>query len=88
MALTALAAGAMTQWPYAVCGLALAGYLAAVTVVLVAGGWAAHAAWRADMGAAHVVAILLLFTGATLGALQVLPRLGYAPVETTWRCPG
>ena len=62
--------------------------MAAVVVVLVAGGWAAHAAWRAGMGAAHVVAIILLFTGATLGALQVLPRLGYAPVETTWRCQG
>lgn len=86
--ITALAAVAMTQWPYAVCGFPLAAYLAAVAVVLVAGGWAAHAAWRAGMGAAHVAAIVLLFTGATLGALQVLPRLGYAPVETTWRCPG
>ena len=88
VALTTLAGGAMTQWPYAVCGFPLAAYLAAIAVVLVAGVWAAHAAWRTGMGAAHVLAIVLLFTAAGLGALQVLPRLGYAPVETTWRCPG
>ncbi|HUG39429.1 MAG TPA: hypothetical protein VMM12_03035 [Longimicrobiales bacterium] len=84
---TVLAIG-LTQWPYAICGFPLAGYLAAVVVALVAGVWAGHAAWRTRMGLAHIVAIILLFAGAALGARQVLPRLGYAPVETAWRCPG
>lgn len=82
----ALAVG-MTQWPYArACGLALAGYLVAVGVVLVTGAWAAHAAWRARMGRAHLAALVIVFASAALAAVQVLPRLGYSPVEVTWRC--
>lgn len=78
--------GAMTQWPYRYCGLSLLGYLAAVTVVVVAGVWAGHAAWRRRMGRAHVIAIGVIFAGAALAALQILPRFGYAAMETTWRC--
>jgi len=84
--LGAVLAGAMTQWPYAVCGLPLIGYLVGAAMVLVAGGWAALVAWHARMGRAHVLAITLIFAGSALVAHQVLPRLGYAPVETHWRC--
>lgn len=38
------------------------------------------------MGLAHVVAVALVFTAVALGALQVLPRLGYAPVTVPWGC--
>lgn len=81
-------AGAATQWPHGYCGAALGGYLAVTAVVVIAGAWAAHAAWRRRMGRAHVIAIALVLTGATLAALQVMPRPGHAPAETAWRCPG
>lgn len=87
-ALVAVLAAAMTQWPYATCGRGLAFYLAATGVVLVAAVWAAYASWRRRMGVAHIAAIVLVFSGLALGAYHVLPRLGYGPVEATWRCIG
>jgi hypothetical protein len=88
VALSLLLVLAMTQWPYAhACGFPLAAYLIAVAVVLAAGVWAAHAAWRAYIGLAHIAALVVFFLGTFLVANQVMPRLGYAPVEVTWRCP-
>lgn len=80
-------AGAATQWPHGYCGVPLGGYLAVSAMVAIAGAWVAHAAWRRRMGRAHVIAIALVLTGATLAALQVLPRPGHAPTEIAWRCP-
>lgn len=88
VALGLLLAGAMTQWPYGHCGFPLAGYFAAALLVVVAGGWAARASWRRRMATAHVVAIAIVFAGMTVGALQLLPRLGYAPVAPPWICGG
>jgi hypothetical protein len=89
VAVGAALAVAMTQWPYAhACGFPLAGYLAAVAGVLVAGAWAAHGAWQARMGLAHLAALAIVFASAALAADQVMPRMGYSPVEVTWRCPG
>lgn len=77
----------MTQWPFSHgCGLGLAGYLAATGAVFVTGAWAAHASWRGRMGFAHLVALVIMFASAGLAALQVLPRMGYSPVEVAWRC--
>ncbi len=56
-------------------------------MVLVAGAWAAHAAWRARMGLAHLAALAIVLASAALAADQVMPRLGYSPVEVTWGCP-
>jgi hypothetical protein len=85
--LAALLAAAITQWPYIYCGINLVGYLAATAMVVIAGAWAAHAAWRRRMPWAHMVAITLILTGATLAALQTLPRPGHPPTPTAWRCP-
>jgi hypothetical protein len=73
-------------WPYRFCGVALGTYGVGVLMLLIAGVWAAHAAWRARLGYAHVIAILLLFAAAALGARQVVPHVGYGPVQTDWRC--
>lgn len=82
----ALVAG-MTQWPYAhACGLALAGYLFALAVVLVTGAWAAHAAWRTRIGFAHLAALAIVFASAGLAAVELLPRMRYSPAEVTWQC--
>ena len=86
--LGALLAGAMTQWPYAVCGLPLAFYLLGTAMVLVMGLWGARDAWRTRMATAHVLAIALLFAGTALAAHQILTRVGYTAVEATWRCTG
>lgn len=86
--LVAVLAGAMTQWPYPhACDLPLLGYLGAVAAVLLAGGWIACASWRLRSGAAHVVALVLVFWGIVLVAEQALPRIGYAAEAASWRCP-
>ena len=81
-------AGAMTQWPYAHgCGWGLAGYLGTFAVVFVVGAWSAHAAWRARMGLAHLVALAVVCVSVAFAAGEVMPRMGYPPVEITWACP-
>lgn len=69
----------MFFWPYVSrCGIGLAAYLGAVLVLLVAGGWSAIWAWRHRAGRAHVLALLLVLWGLVLGAMEILPRTGYA----------
>lgn len=66
-------------WPYpARCGFGLFGYLAAVVTVFVAGIWSASWTWRHRAASAHVLALLLALWGLVLGAIEVLPRVGYA----------
>jgi hypothetical protein len=78
-------------WPYeARCGFALAGYLAAVSVVVVSGAWSAVWSWRHRSGRAHTLSLLILLWGLVLGAMEVLPRIGYAKGDpthpTSWAC--
>jgi hypothetical protein len=78
---------ALTQWPYrSDCGWSLYGYLAAVTVVLLAAGWTAVAAWRLRMAPAHMLALVAGFWGIVLAAEQILPRVGYAAETQYWSC--
>ena len=94
VALRLLLAGAlavaMPFWPYkATCGLDLAGYLAAVGVVVVAGGWSAVWSWRHRSARAHVAALILVAWGLALAAAEILPRAGYAkpdPARALWVC--
>lgn len=87
MALGAILGGLITQWPYPhACGWPLAGYLAAVAMVVLAGVWIAVVSWKLRSGAAHVLAFLLLFWGIALVAERVLPRTGYAAEHASWRC--
>ena len=86
---TALGVGVLF-WPYAArCGAGLAGYLAAVGVVAVAGGWSAVWSWRHRAGRAHLLSLLLVLWGLSLAAVEVLPRVGYAkadPARSVWVC--
>ena len=87
---TALAVGIMF-WPYeARCGLQLAYYLAAVTAVTASGVWSAIWSWRHRSGRAHTLSLLLIGWGLVLGAMEVLPRVGYAAPTldrpATWTC--
>ncbi|HET7564654.1 MAG TPA: hypothetical protein VFJ96_06650 [Gemmatimonadaceae bacterium] len=78
--LLAIALGvSMLFWPYpARCGFGLFGYLAAVVTVFVAGVWSASWTWRHRAAPAHVLALLVALWGLVLGAMEVLPRVGYA----------
>ncbi len=79
-------------WPYEVrCGLGLAGYLAAVGLVTASGVWSAIWSWRHRAPRAHVLSLLIALWGLTLGAMEVLPRTGYAKPDpsrpVSWFCP-
>ena len=76
-------------WPYdARCGLGLAGYLGAVVAVAGAGIWTSVWTWRHRAAKAHVLSLLLILWGGVLGAMEVLPRVGYAKdaARVAWMC--
>jgi hypothetical protein len=88
---TALGVGILF-WPYPKqCGVELAGYLAAVSAVTIGGLWSAVWTWRHRTARAHVLSLLLVVWGLLLGAMEVLPRMGYARPDATrpvgWSCP-
>lgn len=80
---------AMVFWPYANrCGVGLAGYFGAVSVVATAGVWTAISTWRARAARSHLLALTLVAWGIVLAAIEILPRVGYAtdPARVTWSC--
>jgi hypothetical protein len=80
---------AMTQWPYGyACGSGLAIYLLAIMGVLLVGAWAGIHTWKARLAIPHVIALAVCLWGGGLALFQVLPRVGYAKDEATWRCWG
>lgn len=86
--LAAVAAGAMTQWPYGhACGVGLFLYLGASGVIALSGITSAISTWKRRMGLAHTISLLVLIWGLGLTAAVVLPRIGYAKAAATWFCP-
>ncbi len=80
---TALAVGILF-WPYpSRCGVGLAGYLAAVSVVTVGGLWSSVWTWRHRTARAHILSLALVAYGLVLGAMEILPRTGYARADAT-----
>src|ERR671930_623042 len=76
-------------WPYEVsCGFMIFAYLAAVIMLIVGGIWTAVATFEQQMPWRHLLALGVIFWGLTIGAAQVLPRVGYANAApgrwTTW----
>lgn len=87
---TALAVGILF-WPYpSRCGAGLAGYLVAVAAVTVGGLWSSVWTWRHRTTRAHVLSLLLVIWGLVLGAMEILPRAGYARPDAArpvgWMC--
>jgi hypothetical protein len=77
----------MAGWPYLrSCGFPLAGYLGAIGTVILAGGWAAVAAWRHRVALAHLVSLIVVLYGIMLTAAELLPRTGYAVDRASWQC--
>lgn len=82
-----LGAGALAVWPYAkACGPMLWVYLVGVLAVAGAGIWTMRLAWVHRRGTAHVVGLFTLLAALVLGAIEVLPRIGYAAAPLTWTC--
>jgi hypothetical protein len=74
-------------WPYQRnCGFPLMGYLGAVFIIIVGGGWAAASAWRHRAALAHVLALVIMFYGMVMAGAELLPRTGYAVDRATWGC--
>jgi hypothetical protein len=87
---TALGVGILF-WPYPKqCGAELAGYMAAVGAVTAGGLWSSVWTWRHRTSRAHVLSLLLVVWGLLLGAMEVLPRIGYAKPDAArpagWSC--
>ena len=87
---TALGIGILF-WSYPKqCGVGLGGYLVAVSAVAVGGLWSGVWTWRHHTARAHVLSLLLVVWGLLLGAMEVLPRIGYAKPDATrpvgWSC--
>lgn len=92
--LVALAAAVgLTLWPWdARCGMPLIGYTATTAAVSLLGIWSALSSWKHRLGWAHFASLLVMAWGITLGAREILPRVGYAiPTAThsaSWTCDG
>lgn len=91
LSLTVALGAGMVFWPYgARCGLGLAGYLGAVSVLIVSGVWSSVWSFRHRAGRAHTLALLLVVWGLVLASLEVLPRIGYAKASAEhpegWVC--
>ena len=87
---TALGVGILF-WPYPKqCGVELGGYLVAVSAVTIGGLWSGVWTWRHRTARAHVLSLLLVVWGLLLGAMEVLPRAGYAKPDAArpfgWSC--
>ena len=78
---------AILWWPYGrSCGIGLATYLAATTMIIVGGVWVVACTWISRMVRTHALAILVTLWGVALITGEVLPRIGYAMIEATWLC--
>jgi hypothetical protein len=91
LALTVALGVSMVFWPYSArCGLGLAGYLGAVTALVVSGVWSSVWTFRHRAGRAHTLALLLVLWGIVLASVEVLPRTGYAKPTSdhpaNWSC--
>ena len=92
MLLVAALAASLYWWPNAhACGLDLATFLSAETMVVVGALWVASFTFQHRLAITHTIAVALLVAGLALVAVQLLPRTGYATfaavrVDGGWRC--
>jgi len=91
LTLSVLLGAGMVVWPYQYrCGLGLAGYLAAVVVVITSGVWSSIWTWRHRASRSHTLSLLIILWGLILGSIVVLPKVGYAKPDAQhpagWAC--
>lgn len=91
LAVTTLLLAGVIVWPYETrCGPWLAGYLATIGVTGLGALWTSAAAWRHRAAAVHVLSLAIFLAAGVYGAMEVLPRVGYAmpdPIHPAmWAC--
>jgi hypothetical protein len=89
--ITAVLLAAVVIWPYDTrCGPWLAGYLATIGVTALSAVWASVASWRHRGALVHLLSLGMLVTAVVYGAMEVLPRVGYAMPDPAhpamWAC--
>jgi hypothetical protein len=91
LVITAVLLAGVVIWPYETrCGPWLAGYLATIGVTALSAVWTSVASWRHRGALIHVLSLGMLVTAAVYGAIEVLPRVGYALPDPAhpamWAC--
>lgn len=91
LSLVVTLAGSLYYWPYGrACGPGLYGLMGAEALVVVGGVWVAAYSWRRRAARAHAAGFVLALAGAGLISMEVLPRIGYAPLDPSrssgWAC--
>jgi hypothetical protein len=78
---------ALPLWPYQrSCGLQLIFFMGATGVTALIGLLGALASWASRRGLAHLLSLAVILWSAMIGLREVLPRVGYAKTDRTWRC--
>jgi hypothetical protein len=78
---------ALPLWPYQrSCGLQLIFFMGATGVTALIGLLGALASWASRRGLAHVLSLAVILWSAVIGLREVLPRVGYAKTDRTWKC--
>lgn len=83
---------ALAFWPYErECGTDLFGFLGVELMIVVGGVWVAFTTWRYRLPRMHTLSLFIILTGLILLAAEVLPRVGYASVDSkhapSFSCP-
>ena len=82
---------ALIYWPYTSrCGAELVYYLGLVATLGLVGIFTATSAWRHRAAVVHLLGLAMLAGAVTLGAREVLPKVGYVIPSgahpATWTC--
>ncbi len=74
---------ALAFWPYErECGGGLFGFLGVEIVIVVGGLWVAFTTWRYRLPRMHTLSLFIILFGLISIAAEVLPRVGYAAVDS------
>ncbi|HVX87588.1 MAG TPA: hypothetical protein VG940_01585 [Gemmatimonadales bacterium] len=78
----------LNAWPWShYCGWRVYWYVSGISVLAIAALWIMLTSWRRRSGLTHIIGFLLFGYAVWLGAVEVLPRTGYARTSKTWSCP-
>jgi hypothetical protein len=77
----------LNVWPWShYCGWRVYWYLTGVGMLALAALWIMLVSWRRRSGLTHILGFLMFGYAVWLGAVEALPRTGYAKVQKTWSC--
>jgi len=78
----------LNAWPWTHgCGWRVYWYMTGISVLALASLWIMVVSWRRRSGLTHILGLVMLGYAVWLGAVEILPRTGYASTVKTWSCP-